>query len=73
MDLRQPPSSLSGSLLAAAEAAKLRAYQDGMKDGIKMMLDQIQADPAALAPEGQYHGPMPDELRDWLAGVRRRL
>lgn len=64
---------LSGSLAALAETAKLRAYQDGMKDGIKMMLDQIEADPAALAPEGQYHGPLPAELREWLAGVRRRL
>lgn len=60
-------------LAGAAQAAKLRAYQDGMRDGIKMMLDQIERAPAALAPDGQYTGPIPDELRTWLAGVRRRL
>jgi hypothetical protein len=73
------PSPLAAAVAAAAQdaqrAALMDAYIDGPSDGIELVLDQL--DPASrarsLAPEGRYDGPVPDELRDWMAWARANI
>lgn len=58
------------ALARAVLEAKKVAYSDGLRDGVLMVLDHIEGTEDATATS--YTGPLPDELRAWLAGVRRR-
>jgi hypothetical protein len=54
-----------------ADAAR-SLYVDGLSAGVEMTLDQL--DPrTSRHPSGAYHGPMPEELRDWIASTRARV
>lgn len=46
------------------------AYRQGLADGVKLTLDQLEDSKDAPAPEGAYTGPVPDELASWLRRAR---
>ncbi len=50
---------------------RARSYGQGFIDGVSEALDQLEGR-STRAPSGCYDGPLPDELRDWIAGVRAR-
>lgn len=60
------------ALREAAQANLRRTYTDGLRDGVLMVLDHLEGRSEADSPEGCYRGPVPDELREWIAGVRAR-
>lgn len=59
------------SLLEAEKARLLEQYRKGLADGVKIMLDQIEDKDTAAG--FVYTGPIPDELKRYLADVRERL
>ena len=61
------------SVEAVIREARLDAYRAGLIEGCEMVLDHLSASPAAAAPSGVYCGPLPDELREWIAALRARL
>lgn len=57
---------------AAAQAADI--YRDGLRDGALMFANQLLGhvdDPDLFLTI--YHGPMPDELREWATAARDRI
>lgn len=55
----------------AIQEAKLRCYADGLADGTIVMLDHLQGFPEAGGEV--YTGPVPAELRDYLARTRANV
>jgi hypothetical protein len=66
----QPPDpALLPSLQEVATQAKLRAYRDGLGDGIEEALNQLEG-------KSDHQGPrveLTEELRDWIAFARANL
>ena len=48
-------------------------YGQGYTAGIISLLDHIENAPYSLFPEGNYTGPLPDELRLWITRVRANI
>jgi len=49
------------------------AYSAGLADGVTITLDYLEGRLGLeVLEDGIYKGPMPDELRTWIAGVRER-
>lgn len=64
--------TLTDSAKTGLLGPEAKAYHAGYVDGIGEMLNQLTGQ-SQNAPAGCYHGPVPDELQIWLAGVRKRL
>jgi phage tail tape-measure protein len=65
----EPPLMGLPDLAAAAQRAKLRAYRDGLTDGMNEVLDQLEG-------RSKAQGPVPeltDDLRDWIVWVRANI
>ena len=51
-----------------------QVYMEGMYDGATMVLDHLEGRKTKeTQPEGVYEGPMPEELKTWIAEVRSRM
>ena len=68
----QPASPSVSAIAGVADRVRMDLYLDGLVDGTEMVLNQLDGH-GALAPEGIYGGPMPQELVEWIAAARRRL
>lgn len=47
-------------------------YSRGLSDGLEMMASMMLRLPDAIQREGQYQGPIPDELYEWITEARIR-
>ena len=48
-------------------------YGQGYTAGIIALLDHIENAPYSLYPDGNYTGPLPEELRGWIIRVRANI
>lgn len=68
--LNDTPAPTMPDVRAFAQANLQRHYGEGIEAGVRMTLDHIEGKEAGGVP---YHGPLPDELRTYIARCRKAL
>lgn len=52
---------------ATVEQARVRAYREGLRDGLVLTFEAILGIPPKQVPDaGVWDGPLPDDLREWI-------